>query len=82
MFKHRFFIRKTLIAFIGLAVVWRIGAVPYAEADDKHERGRMEDIMDVVAKDIEKHFYDPKLKAWIGKRLPNARGRGFAKLII
>jgi carboxyl-terminal processing protease len=62
MFKHRFFIRQTLIAFIGLAVVWRIGAVPCVEADDKHERGRMEDIMDVVAKDIEKHFYDPKLK--------------------
>lgn len=32
------------------------------EADDKHERGRMEDIMDVVAKDIQRNFYDPGLK--------------------
>ena len=62
MFKQCFFKRQTLIAFIGLAVFWRIGAVPRVEADDKHERGRMEDIMDVVAKDIEKHFYDPTLK--------------------
>ena len=62
MFKQCLFIRQTLIAFIGLALLWRIGAVPYVEADDKHERGRMEDIMDVVTKDIEKHFYDPKLK--------------------
>jgi C-terminal peptidase prc len=62
MFKQYFFLRQTLFAFIGLAVLWRIGAVPYVEADDKHERGRMEDIMDVVAKDIEKHFYDPTLK--------------------
>jgi hypothetical protein len=62
MFKHCFFLRQTLIAFIGLTLIYQIGPVPYVEADDKHERGRMEDIMDVVAKDIEKHFYDPKLK--------------------
>lgn len=51
-----------LTALIGLGVLWRIASVPCVQADDKHERGRMEDIMDVVAKDIEKHFYDPKLK--------------------
>jgi C-terminal peptidase prc len=62
MFKHCFFIRRTLIAFTGLAVIWRISAVPCVEADDKHERGRMEDIMDVVARDIQKNFYDPSLK--------------------
>lgn len=62
MSKRRFFRRKILTALIGLAVIWRISAVPCAEADDRHERGRMEDIMDVVARDIEKHFYDPKLK--------------------
>jgi C-terminal processing protease CtpA/Prc len=62
MFKQCFFKSQALIAFIGLAVFSQIVAVPYVEADDKHERGRMEDIMDVVAKDIEKHFYDPTLK--------------------
>lgn len=62
MFTQRFFVGPTLIALIGSAVLWRIAAVPSVEADDKHERGRMEDIMDVVAKDIEKHFYDPRLK--------------------
>ncbi len=31
-------------------------------SDEKYERGRMEDILDVVAKDIQKNFYDPKLK--------------------
>ena len=51
-----------LTVLLGLGILWRITSVPYVEADDKHERGRMEDIMDVVAKDIEKHFYDPKLK--------------------
>lgn len=81
MFTQRFFVGPTLIALIGSAVLWRIAAVPSVEADDKHERGRMEDIMDVVAKDIEKHFYDPRLKGG-GKRLRNARGRGYAKLII
>ena len=40
MFKQCPLIRQTLIAFIGLAVLWRIGAVPYVEADDKHERKR------------------------------------------
>src|SRR6267143_1717267 len=44
MFKRCFFIRQTLIAFIGLAIAWRF------------ERGRMEGIMDVVAKDIQKNF--------------------------
>lgn len=62
MFKHWLFTRKTLTAFIGLAVLWQSGAVPYLEADDKFERGRMEDIMNVVAKDIQKNFYDPSLK--------------------
>src|SRR5690348_10991616 len=54
--------RKMVTPLIGLAVFWGIVAVPWVIADDKHERGRMEDIMDVVAKDIEKHFYDPRLK--------------------
>jgi hypothetical protein len=43
MVKHCLFIRQTLIAFIGLVGVRRVVGVPYAEADDKHERGRMED---------------------------------------
>jgi hypothetical protein len=38
--------------------------------------------MDVVAKDIEKHFCDPNSKAWIGMRLSSAPGKGFANLII
>ena len=29
--------------------------------DDKFQRGRMEDILDVVAKDVQKNFYDPSL---------------------
>src|SRR6267378_8021954 len=62
MFKRCFFIRQTLIAFIGLAIAWRTGAVLCVKADDKFERGRMEGIMDVVAKDIQKNFYDPSLK--------------------
>jgi len=67
MFKHWSFIRQTLIAFIGSAVLWPIGAVPFAEADDKHERGRMEDIMDVVAKTLRSIFTIPNSRGWIGK---------------
>ena len=48
--------------FAGLALVWQTGGTLHVEADDKFERGRMEDIMDVVAKDIQKNFYDPRLK--------------------
>jgi len=62
MFKRSHSIRRTLIALVGLAVVWRTGTVSYVEADDKFERGRMEGIMDVVAKDVQKNFYDPSLK--------------------
>lgn len=62
MFNRCFLIRRMLTAFVGLAVTWQTGSVPYAEADEKFERGRMEDIMDVVAKDIQKNFYDPTLK--------------------
>ncbi len=54
--------RRMLSASIGLAIVWLASNVYHATADDKYERGRMEDIMDVVAKDIQKKFYDPKLK--------------------
>lgn len=62
MVKRCWFMRQTLLLLMGLAVAWRIAAVPYVQADDKHERGRMEGILDIVARDIEKHFYDPKLK--------------------
>ena len=54
--------RRMLSASIGLAIVWLASNVYHATADDKYERGRMEDIMDVVAKDIQRKFYDPKLK--------------------
>jgi carboxyl-terminal processing protease len=53
---------RMLRASIGLAIVWWASNVYHVNADDKHERGRMEDIMDVVAKDIQRKFYDPKLK--------------------
>lgn len=56
------FILRTATVFIGLLVVCRTGAAPYAGSDDKFERGRMEDIMNVVAKDIQKKFYDRSLK--------------------
>ena len=63
MLKRRSFTTCTLTVIIGLAFVWGIGDVlRVAASDDKHERGRMEDIMDVVAKDIQKNFYDPSLK--------------------
>jgi carboxyl-terminal processing protease len=55
-------------------MVCLMGPVPRVYADDKHERGRMEDIMDVVAKDIEKHYYDPKLKGVDWKAI-NERAR-------
>jgi len=46
-----------------LLVLVLILAVLHAFArDEKSERGRMEDILDVVAKDIQKNFYDPTLK--------------------
>ena len=48
--------RRMLSASIGLAIVWLASNVYHATADDKYERGRMEDIMDVVAKDIQKKF--------------------------
>lgn len=39
-------------------------------ADDlKLQRGRMEDILDIVAKDVQKDFYDPKLKGLDWKAL-------------
>ncbi len=62
MFKQCFFTKRTMIAIVGLAVVWQTGTVSYVEADDKFERGRMEDVMDVVARDVQKNFYDPSLK--------------------
>src|SRR5215471_16278340 len=50
-----------LILACGLALQLQAG-------DDKFERGRMEDVMDVVIKDIQKNFYDPGLKGvdWKG----------------
>jgi C-terminal processing protease CtpA/Prc len=53
---------RIVIACVGLVVIWRVAVISYVQADDKFERGRMEEIMDIVAKDIQKNFYDPKLK--------------------
>src|SRR5271154_5233765 len=61
MFKQPFSIRQAVTAFTELAILLTC-ALHCAKADDKHERGRMEDIMDVVTKDIQKNFYDPNLK--------------------
>jgi len=53
---------RMLSALIGVTVLWVSSTLYPVKADDKYERGRMEDIMDVVAKDIQKKFYDPKLR--------------------
>jgi hypothetical protein len=62
MVNRRFLIRYAMtglqLAAVCLTTLTDVGNA----GDDKFERGRMEDIMDVVAKDIQKHFYDPNLK--------------------
>ena len=62
MVNRRFLIRYAMaglqLAAVCLTTLTNVGNA----GDDKFERGRMEDIMDVVAKDIQKHFYDPNLK--------------------
>lgn len=50
-----------VICLIG--ATWFAATIAVVHAgDDKFERGRMEDVMDVITKDIQKNFYDPNLK--------------------
>jgi len=69
MFSRRFgFFLLLLVPTVCCIAVFPSSSLVLLAADDKYERGRMEDIMDVVAKDIQKNFYDANLKGvdWKG----------------
>lgn len=63
MFNWRSLTRYGITGLQVVTIVCMAGFVPIVQAgDDKFERGRMGDILDVVVKDIQKNFYDPNLK--------------------
>jgi C-terminal processing protease CtpA/Prc len=63
MFNRRFFLSHGTSISRGVAfALLATSFLPVQAGDDKFERGRMENIMDVVAKDIQKNFYDANLK--------------------
>lgn len=52
----------TSIRLIVVLTIFLTATLPIRAGDDKFERDRMEGILDLVSKDIQKYFYDPALK--------------------